>query len=341
MVSALSIDAVILHGIVKSVTGEKISPDLSDEESDLSPRIRGFLQQQVQEALKFGRQIVEVDGLSTVPGLIRGFWSGEHDLVASSRALAQMLQDSQPVVSPEGLLMVADATVDGRKAFVIAKLEHEKGAQAKREPNEEGRMVYTMNFLDDLFFTTGSRVFKIGYFPMGSGLLDGLVVDRQAAGHAVARYFREVYLGCGWKERPELATERFMNTVQAWIDTVDDPEKRSRYQVGLLSELQSQSPGLSVGGFAAQHIDLDDRDAFERHARQALPAAEIPKDLELVRARLASVRIDTASGAVIMAPPERLQDGTVTVESDGGEGKSRIVVEDDITKTSGTGAFKS
>lgn len=315
MVSALRIDAVILHGIVKSVKGEKVAPDLSDEESDLSPRIRGFLQQQVQEALKFGRQIVEVDGLSTVPGLIRDFWSGQQNLVTVSRALAQALQDNQPVISPEGLLMVADATVDGRKAFVIAKLEHEKGAQAKREPNESGRMVYTMHFLDDLFFTTGSRVFKIGYFPKGSGSLDGLVVDRQVAGHAVARYFREDYLGCSWKERPELVTERFMDTVQAWIDTVADPERRSRYQVGLISELQSQSTGLSVRGFAVQHVDVSDRDAFERHARQSLPAAEIPKNLELVRARLASVRIDTASGAVIMAPPGRMQDGTVTART--------------------------
>jgi hypothetical protein len=342
VVRALRIDAVILHGIQKRTRGEEVEPDLSDAASDLSPRIRVFLQEQVAQALKHGRQIVEEPGFSEVPDVLRGFWDGE-SLLDSSRVLARRLQSSQPTQSPEGLLMVADATADGQRVFVIAKLEHEKGAQAKREPDEQGRLVYSMNFLDDLFFTTGSKVYKIGFFPIGddpAGPISGLVVDRQAAGHAVARYFRENYLGCVWRERPELATERFMNTVQDWIDALDDPEKRARYQVALISELQNQHTGLSVGTFAAQNLDADDRDDFQRHARQTLPATEIPKDVELVRARLANVRIDTRSGTILMAPPESMRDGTVTVEQDPDDEKSRITVHDEISGTSGTGTYK-
>jgi hypothetical protein len=237
--------------------------------------------------------------------------------------------------------MVADGTADGKRVFVVAKLEHETGAQAKREADANGNMVYSMTFLDDLIFTSGSKVYKIGWFPVGGGALEGLVVDRQASGQSVATYFRERYLGCAWKERPELATERFMDTVQKWVDSVEDPEKRARYQVALIAELRSQSDGLSVSSFASQHIDIGDRDQFERHARQTLPAATIPKNLELVRARLDSVRIDTATGTVVMAQPERMRDGTVVIEpGDGESSASRIIVTDHITKTSGTGTYR-
>lgn len=342
MVSTFTINSVVIHGIVRSTKDQAVEPDLSGGESVLTDRIRGFLQQQISQSLKHGRQIVEEPGLSVVPDRIRELWAGKATLLEVSVVLARTLQSTQPTQSPEGLLMVADGTTGGKRVFVVAKLEHETGAQAKREPDESGNLVYSMTFLDDLIFTSGSQVYKIGWFPIGGGgSLEGLVVDRQAAGHKVATYFREGYLGCAWKERPELVTERFMDTVQKWIDTVEDPEKRSRYQVALLSELRSQSTGLSVSGFAVHHLDVGDRDQFERHARQTLPATEIPKNLELVKARLNSVRIDTATGTIVMAQPERLRDGTVVVEpGDGTDAASRIVVTDRISKTSGTGNYR-
>ncbi|CUR54366.1 nucleoid-associated protein [Nocardioides sp.] len=342
MVTALHIETVILHGINKTIRGEATEPDLSDGASDLSDRIRGFLQEQVRTALKHGRQIVEETGLSGTGDLVRGFWTSKHDLLTCSRELARTLQHSQPAQSPEGLLMVADARADGQRVFVLAKLEHERGAQATRERDAQGNMIYTMQFLDDLFFTTGSRVFKIGYFPITAdpeAALQGLVVDRQAQAHHVARYFRESYLGCVWRERPELVTERFYDTVQSWIDTVGDPEKRARYQVGLISELQSQTTGLSVSGFATKHLDAGDRDDFVATARQVLPASELPKSLEFVKAKLNNVRIDTATGTIVIAPPERMKDGTVRIEDDQ-LGVSTITIHDTIEKTSGTGQFK-
>lgn len=344
MVSSLRIDKLILHGIKQSGRAEDVEPDLSQAESDLSETIRGFLQGQVRGALKYGREIVEEEGLSDLPNQVRSYWAGQQSLLDCSTLLARNLQRNQPAVSPEGLLMVADATVDSRqRVFVIAKLEHEKGAQAKREPNEQGQMVFSMQFLDDLFFTTGSRVYKIGFFPMPAakdGPLAGLVVDRQAAGHGVARYFREGYLGCAWKEQPELVTERFMDTVQKWINSIEDPAKRARYTVDLISELQSPATGLSISSFASAHLDIGDRDAFERAAREVLPSAEIPKDLKLVQSRINNVRLDTASGIMVISPPESMRNGTLVVENDPQSDESVITIHDRINKASGSGNLK-
>lgn len=344
MVSALHINSVILHGVKKRTKGQAVEPEYSEVESDLSDRIRGFLQEQVRAALKFGREIIEEEDLSTVPGIIREYWTKTASLLECSKRLAAILQSSQPTQSPEGLLMIADATADGHRVFIIAKLEHERGAQATRTRDADGNLVFSMQFLDDLLLTTGSKVFKIGYFPIGDDAgasIQGLVVDRQASAHHVAAYFRESYLGCAWKERPEIVTERFYNTVQSWIDVhIKDPQKKARYQVGLISELQSQQSGLSVGSFAQTHLDIDDRDDFTRFARQTLPASELPKSIDFVRAKLNNVRLDTASGTVVMAPPEAMRNGTVTVEDDE-LGLSTIVVHDRISRTSGDGRFKS
>ncbi|WP_224278495.1 nucleoid-associated protein [Nocardioides lacusdianchii] len=343
MVSSLRIDKLILHGIKKASRQEDVEPDLSQAESELSEAIRAFLQQQVRGSLKYGREIVEEPGLSDLPTQVRAYWAGQETLLECSTLLARNLQRNQPAVSPEGLLMVADATVDNKqRVFVVAKLEHEKGAQAKREENAQGKLIFSMQFLDDLIFTTGSRVYKIGFFPVPddpAGPLAGLVVDRQAQGHNVARYFRESYLGCAWKERPELVTERFMDTVQKWINSLEEPEKRARYTVDLISELQSPDTGLSISSFASAHLDVADRDPFERAAREVLPSAEIPKDLTLVQSRINNVRMDTASGIVVIAPPEPMRDGTLTVESDQG-GKSVITIHDQISGTGGSGPMR-
>lgn len=338
MVKALQIKAVVLHGIQKSLKGGKVQPDLSDIGTELTPRIQSFLQEQIQSSLKWGRDIVEEPGLSPLPAQVRAFWRGETDLLSCSRSLAVMLQDTQPTQSPEGLLMVADAVSDHQRVFVIAKLEHERGAQAVREPDAKGNMAYSMRFLDDLFFTTGSKVFKIGYFPLGdepAANLAGVVVDRQAQAHHIAQYFRERYLGCGWKERPEIVTEKFFDTVQTWINTIDDSEKRARYQVGLISEMQSQESGLSITSFSSRHLDDDGRDPFLREASKVLPAREFPKAIDFVRAHLSNVQLDTDTGVMIVAPPERLRDETVQV------GKESIEVRGRVSKSSGQGRFKS
>lgn len=343
MIRGLQIESVVLHGIKKALRGSGAEPELSQAESELPEQVRTFLQGQLTDALKHRREIVEEPGLSTLPGLVRDVWQGDTTLLEASQVLARNLQSTQPGIGSEGLLMVAQTrTVDG-PAFLVAKLEHEKGTQAQMERNAAGALVYSMTFLDNLFFTEGSKVYKIGFFPMPDDLgapLPAFVVDRQVSGSDVAVYFRESYLGCAWKEKPEVITERFMDTVQKWIDTQADPEKRSRYQLSLLADLQSREDVLSVSSFAARYLDDEDRDSFTAYARKTLPAASITKDLALVEVRIANVRWDTRSGTVVIASPDAINKGIVKVENEQQEGAAVITVADAITKISGTGRFK-
>lgn len=343
MVRGLQIERVVLHGIKKASRGSGTEPELSQAESELPDQVRAFLQGQLTDALKHRREIVEEPGMSTLSGLVRDVWQGSTTLLEVSQVLARNLQSTQPGIGSEGLLMVAQTRTGDGPAFLVAKLEHEKGTQAQMERNAAGALVYSMTFLDNLFFTEGSKVYKIGFFPMPDDLsapLPAFVVDRQVSGSDVAVYFRETYLGCAWKEKPEVMTERFMDTVQEWIDTQADPEKRSRYQLSLIADLQSREEVLSVSSFAARYLDDEDRDSFTRHTRKTLPATNLTKDLTLVEARIANVRWDTRSGTVIIASPDAINKGIVKVDREQQNGAAVITVADEITKTSGTGRFK-
>lgn len=342
MVRGLQLEQVVLHGIKKALRGSGIEPDLTDEESPLSDQVRVFLETQLSSAMKHRREIVEEPNMSTLPNLIRDVWSGTTSLLDASQVLARNLQSTQPGIGSEGLLMVAKTRSADGPGFLVAKLEHEKGTSAELETNAAGMRVFATTFLDNLFFTEGSKVYKIGYFPLPADVtapLPAFVVDRQVSGTDVAVYFRETYLGCAWKEKPEIMTERFVDTVQAWIDTVADPEKRSRYQLALITDLQSRDDFLSMSGFASRYLDDGDRDSFTRHASQTLPAANLTKDLTLVETRIANVRLDTRSGTVVIATPQAIDDGIVTVKNEP-SGATVITVADEITKTSGTGRFK-
>jgi hypothetical protein len=342
MIKGLKINSLVLHGIKKASKGSGAEPELSEAESELPDTVRVFLQTQLSDALKHRREVIEVSNMSPLPGIVREFWSGTTSLLEASQILARNLQATQPGIGSEGLLMVADTTTTSGRAFLVAKLEHEKGTQAQMEKNSAGAMVYAMTFLTNLFFTEGSKVYKIGFFPMPPDLtaeLSGFIVDRQVAGHSVATYFRESYLGCGWKVKPDLMTERYVDAVQKWIDEQPTPETRSRYQLALIADLQSTEDVLSVSNFANRYIDPKDRDSFNAFARTTLPAADITKDLNLVQSRIANLRWDTRSGTVVIATPEAFEQGVVKVE-DMEAGVTRLTVTDEITKTSGTGKYK-
>ena len=85
--------------------------------------------------------------------------------------------------------------------------------------------------------------------------------------------------------------------------------------MALLSELQSQSPTLSVLDFAAQHLEVEDRDSFT-HSLQGsgVPSRTFDKNNALVKSRIAKVKLNTESGVTVLAPAESLDNGVVSIE---------------------------
>lgn len=342
-IATLKVEALAIHLIQRSTKASPSKPLLGEALTPLNAQNEGFLQDRLRGALKKARPVVnDPDTASKVPAIIRGLLLDESDLLEGSRLLAEALQGTQAGISPPGLLLVARAAIGDDPVVVIAKWEHERGARTQATRNDEGKLVYDMEFLQDLFMTEGSRVYKVAMFSRStvtSERVEGAVVDPQSTGPSVAHYFRVAFLGCDYILRPDVLTERFHDAVQSFIDAVPSPETRARYQVARMSEILSHKPELSVPQFARDYLDVEDQDGFVAWAEQhgVPPRAAVPKDLALVRSRLKRVQIDFKHGAMVLAPPEELEEGGhVTVQDL--DGVAQVSITDEVTNIAGKGS---
>ena len=256
-------------------------------------------------------------------------------MVAVSKALVKCLQESQSPVSPGGIFVLADATQDGKSAVIIAKLEHQEGVRATPTTLNTGETTFGVQLLKDLLFTTNSRVYKVALFigeEIENDLLHGVVVDRQMTGSSLAQFFLTTFLGCQLAERADLLTERFYNGTQSYINSVTDPEKKARYEVALLSEMQSQGDTLSVLDFASHHLEIEDRDNFAQSLQgSGVPSRTFAKDNNLVKTKILKVKLNTEAGVTVLAPPETLDNGVVSVEGGTNDDSAIITVRDRLS----------
>jgi 37-kD nucleoid-associated bacterial protein len=263
---------------------------------------------------------------------------GEQDaLVGESRAIASYLAETQPSISPGGIVVVANCSLNGEQAVLIAKLEHELGVRAHQMELADGSRTFDVELLKDLLFTGNSKVFKVAVM-LGSATqapLAGHLVDTQAAGYGVAQYFLMDFLGCELTQRADRLTEVFFEATEKWLNRQTDSQKRGRYQLSLMSEMLSNTTDVAVDEFASRYLDVEDRDDFSSTVySQGAPEGSFPKDTSLVESRLSQIRIDTASGVLLAAPRVLYEDGTVLVE-DLDDGRARIIVTDRVTRISG------
>lgn len=333
--AALEIKTIIMHQVLAG-TAQQTGPQLSDAPTNITENDRVFIQERIRKALpKDARPICEERDLSPVPVMIKSYLQKtDTDAVSISQEIARKLQTAQHSVSPGGIFLFADATLDDKNALLIAKLEHQEGVRATPKTRDDGHVTFGIQFLRDLLFTRNSRVFKVALFvaeDIDDGMLAGILVDQQMTGSSVAQFFLSSFLGCRLAERADLLTERFYGGAQSYINGISDPEKQAKYEVALLSELQSQKPALSVQDFASQHLDIEDRDNFTHTmSGSGVPTRTFDKNIELIKRRIAKVKINTESGVTVLAPTESLESGVVSVEGNVNE-LATITVHDRLT----------
>lgn len=340
--ASLHIKEVILHQIAKTGSAS-VQPVLSDIPTPLDEDDRAYVHDRLKRALsRHARPVVEDPGVSALPAMIRDYLLGSgSNFVENSKEFAHKLQMIQPTMSPAGILLVANASLLRKPALLIAKVEHEQGIRARETTTTEGGKTFTVEFLHDLLFTSAAKVYKVGIFPAISirgDLLRGRVADNQT-GKKLAHYFLGTYLGCKLVERPEVLTQKFYDAAQKWVNSIEDGEKKTRYQVALLSEMQKNSTSLSVARFAQEYLDVNHRDEFKVRMQEAdVPLRQFDKSVDLIKGKIQKVKIETRNDIWVLAPPESLDDGTVTIENTT-EGESELRVHDRVRRVSGYGSL--
>lgn len=338
--TSLRLIDLILHKVPAARRHDEEPPPvrLSNVLIELTDPQRLYFQQRLRNALgKDAREVAEtVEVEYDVPEWVRAFLRRDDtDLVALSRRLATKLREVQSGASNDGLLLVAACEWDNEHTILIAKVELERGIRAEPEESD-GRITFTVSLLEDLVFGETSRVFKIGLFSSADidddGRLTGWAVDRQRAGPDLAGFFLHEYLGCDYAQRSDVITKTYFDDTQRWINTLTDDEKRARYEVALLSDLQSSRSEVKPQAFARDHFDEDDRADFAASLSPSINRRTFAKDTTLVP--ITRVKVTTARGVTVIAEPALVgdaDDDVVQVE------QSRVTIRDEVTDVSGHG----
>ena len=318
-IGRLHIEKVIVHDIPSGrVSGAAQPPILSEIESPLRQQLRNYFREKIVRSLTSAAFDVEFDPTTTspVPDLVLDNLGDQtKDFVAMSRETAQHLYDSQTGVNPPGLLSLAQASVRGRRAIGVLKLEREEGLRLQQS-QLEGKSTVNLEHLRDLMLTQKTKVFKVGLFvQMGNTLesIDGAVSDNQRGYYPtteVADFFLKRFLGCKLREAPEITTKRLFQATEDFIrDVISEPEVKARYEIALLAELSSEAKTFAPRSFADRYLRVADRQVYISFLADVEIAPQpFDKGTDLIDTHLKRIQIDFESGIGVLGKPDTFDD---------------------------------
>jgi hypothetical protein len=334
----LRVDALIVHEIPSHTAGQQgAGPILSEIECPLSTELRSYFKERIANSLGTAAYEVVRDpvGTSPVPQLILDRLSSKRGLVDASHEIARHLSACQTGVNPVGLLVVASAHLGRTPTMAILKLEKEEGVRVHQD-KVAGKFTFSVEHLRELMLTEGTRVFKVGAFsgqPTQLADLEGIASDKQRGYQPkteIADFFLRRFLGCMLREAPDIATRRFFQASQEFINSdVSDPTTRARYEMALLTELHSSRTTIRPRQFAQDHLVGGHRQAFIDHLEaEGTVSQQLQKDISLIRTQLSRVQMDFNSGVAVIAPPETFDHELRMRQLD--DGRTRVEIEDDL-----------
>ncbi|MET8647677.1 nucleoid-associated protein [Streptomyces sp. NPDC004675] len=337
----LIVDEAIVHSIPRKTKTDlvPVKVQFSDAVCSLNGTVRGELELKFGDVLvNLGREVVvDAELKSPLPEQVRAFLEGERDLVEVSKETAELLLTSQPINSPDGLLLVASVRLDGAKSLLLVKLEQESGMQATEIVTDDGLRTFDVRYFANLLFTEASRVYKIALFSasgMSEDVMEGWAADKQMTGKTLAKFFREKFLGCRLKNEPRQLTLRFHDAAVEWINSrISDADTRVTYLMAVLVELQSPTPVLDPDAFIRTRLQQPHRESFAEYLRDNdIPEQTFDKDTELVEPKLRKMRMAFDNGAFLIAPLDALHGDSIKVV-DLDDGRTRLTVTGVMTET--------
>jgi len=345
----LIVDEAIVHSIPRKMKTDLVPAKVQFSEAvcGLNGTVRSELEAKFSDVLvNLGREvIVDAELKASLPEHVRAFLEGQRDLVDASKEIAELLLASQPATSSDGLLLVASVRLDGCKSLLMVKLEQESGMQATEIITDDGRRTFDVKYFANLLFTEASRVYKIALFStsgMTEDALEGWAADKQMTGKALAKFFREKFLGCRLKNEPRQLTLRFHDAAVNWINSrISEADTRISYLMAVLVELQSPTPVLDPDSFIRSRLQPPHRESFAEYLREnEVPEQTFDKDTELVEPKLRKMRMSFDNGAFLIAPLDALHSDSIKAV-DLGDGRTRLTITGVMTETRSHGQGKA
>lgn len=347
----LVINRVVLHEVHKRRhDGALVQPRYGVSLSKLPAAAMDVFRERVVDALGAASQSMEMELVETGAGsaiAIAESLVGKTDaaFVTDSGQLADKLASAQVARNlPGGVLIVFEGTVTAASnPFVgVIKAEKQTGFREDRA---------ALLFLNDLFLTPASKLYKIGFFersgPARTPLADAwtaYVYDSHmttANRDGAAKYFFELFLGCRFPEDSAYLTRTFFDHTREFIKALPvEPETKDDLLTSLYTYLKvDQTPTIQVRSFATTYLPPAAQDDYRTFMQgKRFPTTAVQKDTADLKGQLRKRRVRFSGSIELTAPPESFRD-LITIETVPADGArrgqpnswTRITVKDRIS----------
>jgi hypothetical protein len=325
----LRIQRVIAHQIFdRPITGDAKEPNCSTQCTPMIPSGMQTLQTRITEALGNDSHSIEMYITQSEAGSVYSYCnklltSNDATFVEISQELAKKLAQSQTSRNiPGGILVVFDGLIgyDNKKIIGLIKAEIHEGFGLKTTSN-----ALFLDFISKLLLTPSQKLYKIGIFvetktPQNEDLRDPecyevLVYDHNLMNKTetaqAAKYFYELFLGCGFCPSDKKLTRDFYFFTKEYIEQMPlEKDIKLDLHNSLYSYLKvSQSNVVEIAGFSQEYLDADYRDGYRTFMTEnKVPEHAITKDLEYINNKLKRRQIHFTSEVKIIAPSDNFDE---------------------------------
>jgi hypothetical protein len=339
---SFEIQTAVVHDVPHGGQQDE-EPALTDAPINLDTALTGYFRGKIIKSLGRGVEVVvDHDGSPCVRESVTALLEDPGRLVQVSQTLASHLHAVQSGRNSSGLLTVLLGTTDAGPCVSILKLEREEGLRFKIDTDQRGRRTIDLELLRELTLTNKTKVFKTSLLTLTTAgvpiSMYGRVSDDQRGrddGVGVATFFLSTYLGCALKANPEKATLDFVQTSERFFNGgITNPEKRGRYQIGLLALMQNNELDISPAHFGEANLEPVDRANYFEALRGAGIDPNIPfqKDISLVK--ISGFRMLFQNGMVLVGKREDLED-RVAIHPNSASQDAHVEITDTIKQLSG------
>ena len=324
----LSVRRLIFHDVPKREKGGPPGPTLTNGETQLDGARAAILKQRLTRAIQGSTAIEFKAGTaSPIPPGVRSITEKctSADFINTSRGMASHLFEQQTGQISPGLLCVAYVVSGGVPGMAIMKLEREKGAKLDLV-TDGNRQTFSMDVLNDLVLTDGTRLFKAALFLRDGEGFRAAACDQQNAPiqHLSIADFWLRFLGCKFVQSPALATRDWFETTVRFVNEhLEDPVEKNTLYEHLSSELKSNRTTVAPRKFLEEYVRKDLRQPYTEAMKESgISLNRFQKDTSEIATKLKRKAFYTVNGIAVTAPAD--QEKLIEV------GREQIVVHDEL-----------
>jgi hypothetical protein len=357
IIENLQVERIAIHEVVQREDDRKVVlPVYASQLENLPDEAIAAFKARVTEALSaqaksIEMEIVSFEADSHVANCSYLVAAADEKFLSRSRSIADGLVKAQLHRNiPGGMLIVFDGTVGAQNFAYIGVIKAETQSGFRR--HEEAKNKIITEFLDNVFLTPATRLYKIALFVQSDktkNLPDGwqaFVFDSnisQSHRESAAQYFYEAFLGCVLPEDGAYETSRFFDITKDFVGRsgLSGPVKRKLVDALITFVQADTAKTFTADEFAQRHLPVDMRDSFNEFVEaKKFPARAVVRDTSQMANKLKRRRFKFGSDIELSVSPEALSNKTVILKTGkstefGGDGKefwTQVTIKQPMTE---------